>query len=191
HGIDIQTLSALIDGHAFDFYEQPFAGLLDLEIYAERTEATVFALAADILGGRSVAASAVIRHAGIAYSIAGVLRNFARDVAHGRMCMPLDLLLRHGATPQTALGGRPTQELRKAIAELRVCAEGHLNAAQPDFSALPTFILPAILPIALVRPLLMRLERLGDDPFKLTAAPRWRRQWRLWRAAHKPSRIFA
>jgi phytoene synthase len=190
YGIDVQQLSALVDAHASDFYEQPFAGLQDLEAYAEKTEATVFAIAADVLGGRSVATSAVIRHAGISYTIAGLLRNFVRNAAHGRLYVPLDLMMRHGAAPQKALGGERSDELRMAIGELRIYAQNHLDAARADFPALQESTLPAILPVASVRPLLMRLEKIADDPFRLTPAPRWQRQWRMWRAAHKPGRIF-
>ncbi|HET7850989.1 MAG TPA: phytoene/squalene synthase family protein [Pseudolabrys sp.] len=190
YAIDRQPLSDLIDAHGFDLYSEPMAELSDLEIYAERTEATVFALAADILADRSVAASAVIRHAGIAYAITALLRDFARDASRRRIYVPLDLLTRRGVVTQTAFVGQTTDGLSAALAELRLNAQHHLDLARENMSALPEAILPALLPVALVRPALARMERNGDNPFTSTAIPRWRRQWRLWRAAHNPNRIF-
>jgi phytoene synthase len=40
-----------------------------------------------------------------------------------------------------------------------------------------------LLPVALARPTLDRMERRGYVPFKPAALPQWRRQWTLWRAA--------
>jgi hypothetical protein len=47
--------------------------------------------------------------------------------------------------------------------------------------------MPALLPVALVRPALMRLE--GGDPFSPAEIAPWRRQWLIWRAARHPARI--
>jgi phytoene synthase len=190
YAIDRQPLSGLIDAHGFDLYSEPMAELSDLEIYAERTEVAVFAFAADILARRSAAASAAIRHAGIAYAIAVLLRDFARDASRRRIYLPLDLLTRHGVVAQTAFAGQMTDGLAAAVAELRLHAQHHLNLAGENMSALPEAVLPALLPFALVRPALARMERNGDDPFTFAAIPRWRRQWRLWRAAHNPHRMF-
>jgi phytoene synthase len=56
---------------------------------------------------------------------------------------------------------------------------------------LPAAALPALLPVALARPLLDRMDRKDYDPFVPVEMAQWRRQWRLWRAARRPSRIFA
>jgi len=47
--------------------------------------------------------------------------------------------------------------------------------------------MPAVLPIALVRPSLDRLER--GDAFAPSEIAPWRRQWLIWRAARNPARI--
>jgi hypothetical protein len=54
-------------------------------------------------------------------------------------------------------------------------------------AALPPLAMPALLPVALVRPALMRLE--GGDPFSPAEIAPWRRQWLIWRAARHPARI--
>jgi phytoene synthase len=53
--------------------------------------------------------------------------------------------------------------------------------------ALRRSVIPAFLPVALVRPSLDRLER--SDPFAPREIPAWRRQWLIWRAARNPARI--
>jgi phytoene synthase len=55
----------------------------------------------------------------------------------------------------------------------------------------PPAVTPALLPVALVRPTLARMERRSYDPFAPVEIARWRRQWLLWRAARRPARIFA
>jgi phytoene synthase len=42
-----------------------------------------------------------------------------------------------------------------------------------------------VLPVALVRPALDRMERRFYQPLRPTELPQWRRQWILWRAARK------
>jgi hypothetical protein len=35
------------------------------------------------------------------------------------------------------------------------------------------------------------MEDQTRDPFAVIEIPQWRRQWRLWRAAHRPALMFA
>jgi phytoene synthase len=56
-------------------------------------------------------------------------------------------------------------------------------------AAAPAEALPAVLPIALVRPTLERMER-RYDPLRPRELAGWRRQWLLWRAARDPRRIM-
>ncbi|MDI3471463.1 MAG: Phytoene synthase [Pseudolabrys sp.] len=59
-------------------------------------------------------------------------------------------------------------------------ARGHLDAAAALQPSVPEQILPALLPIAVIRPELGRATHL----------PPWRQQWLIWRAARNPGRIF-
>jgi phytoene synthase len=74
---------------------------------------------------------------------------------------------------------------------LRLHAREHLAQARPLAAGMPVAGLPALLPVALVRRVLDRMERADYDPFVPAEMPQWRRQWLLWRAARRPSRIFA
>jgi phytoene synthase len=149
------------------------------------------ALAGRILSdGREPGTSDLVHHAGIAQALAGLLAAFPRHAARRRLYLPLDQLQRHGARPEDVFAGNPTLELRAALAALRTHARHHLAAAQalaPDMSGTIT---PALLPAALVRPTLDRLDRGNRNPFGATPLPPWRRQWVLWRAARNPTRIL-
>jgi phytoene synthase len=95
------------------------------------------------------------------------------------------VLRRHGAQAEDVFAGRATTEVRAALAELRLHARGHLAVASDLVAAMPQAIAPALLPVALVRPLLARMERRRYQPFKSGDLQQWRRQWILWRAARR------
>jgi len=74
-----------------------------------------------------------------------------------------------------------------AFAELRDVARRYLARAGQELEALPQEAVPALLPLAVVRPWLDRSKR--DDPFATVELAPWRRQWLIWRAARNPARI--
>jgi phytoene synthase len=94
-------------------------------------------------------------------------------------------LQRHGASRADIAARRATPELRAALSELRLLARRQLAAARRLLPAVPAAVMPALLPVALVPPLLDRMERADHDPYVLIELPQWRRQWRLWRAARR------
>ncbi|HVV63586.1 MAG TPA: phytoene/squalene synthase family protein [Pseudolabrys sp.] len=190
YALAVEPLVALVDAHEFDIYDRPMASLTDLDIYAERTDGAACALAADILGERLPAASGVIRHAGIAQTVAGILGELGRDASRRQLFLPLDVLTRHGVDPESIFAGETTDGLRAALAEMRLYARRQLAAARASVSVVRDEIMPALLPLAVVPPMLARMERPDYEPFRFVPAPRWRRQWRLWRAARNPQRIF-
>jgi phytoene synthase len=183
-------LIALIDAHAFDLYDEPMGTLGDLENYAGKTESALFAMAAEILGWPGAAETALTRQAGIAYSIAGILRALPVHAARRQLYLPLELLERHGVNREDIFAAHAEIPLWAVLAELRAHARRHLAAAQAELDAAPPEILPALLPLALVGPVLRHMERRGNEPFEVDQMAGWRRQWWLWRAARDPSRIF-
>lgn len=189
--LPLHVLSDLIEARSFDLYEDPMASVTELEAYAVRISSAVMALAAQILndGGVSEVEAQMIRHAGIAYALAGLLSAIGMHAARRQLYIPLDLLERHGAQAQDVFAARTTPQLKGALAELRARARGHLTAVQTSASKLSPVSLPALLPTALVGPMLRRMER--HDPFFQRPLPQWRRQWLLWRAARDPRRIAA
>jgi phytoene synthase len=181
-----QAFMDLLDARAFDLYDDPFASLAELEAYAGKTASAVMALAAQILSdGRDPGPEALIRHAGIAYGIAGLLSALPIHAARRQLYVPLEILARHGARAEDVFAGAATAEVQAALAELRAYARRHLAEAQKLSGDMPAAIAPALLPVAPVRPTLNRLDRRSQNPFATTPLPPWRRQWIIWRAARR------
>ncbi len=187
HRLAAPALTALLDARRFDLYDDPMARLADLEAYARKTSSALLALAAQILGGEGEVTEAVANPAGIAYTIAGLLRAFPLHAARRQLYVPLELLDRHGVEPQDIFAGKSSENLRGALAELQAVARRHLLAAHQQIATLPDAAMSAFLPVALVRPALDRLARC--DPFAPAELSPWRRQWLIWRAARNPARI--
>jgi phytoene synthase len=184
HGLAASALRELIEARRFDLYDEPMAGLADLESYAATTSSALFALAAQILGCDAAVAA---QPAGMASGIAGLLRAFPLHADRRQLYVPTELLDRHGAHAHDIFARRPSAGLDAALQELRNLARRHLAAAREHVMALPPLALPAFLPVALVRPSLDRLER-GDAFAAIELSP-WRRQWLIWRASRNPARI--
>ncbi len=185
HHLAASGLIDLVEARRFDLYQESMAGLADLEAYGRKTASGLFALAARILAG--VGVETVVEPAGIAYAIAGLLRAFPLHAARRQLYVPIDLLERHQVQTQDLFAGRSSAGLDAALAELRNLGRRRLAAAQQRMTELPREALPALLPIALVRPSLDRLERC--NAFAPVEIPPWRRQWLIWRAARNPARI--
>jgi 15-cis-phytoene synthase len=184
-------LIALIDAHGFDLYDDAMPSLADLDAYAGHTSGTLFALAAQILGGTdgADAIAAAAAQAGIAYGVAQRLRTFPRDLARRQLFVPLNVLAQHGVTRDEIEARQNTTGLRSALAALR----DHARAAYGRFRAtapgVPEACAPAFLVAALVPPLLARLDAAAAGPFASVDVPQWRRQWALWRAARRWPRV--
>ena len=183
-------LTALIDAHGFDLYDDPMASRVNLDDYAAKCGATVFAFAGNILGAGGDQATAIAHHAGIAHAITGLLTRFGLHASRRQLYLPLDMLARHGAEREDIFAARATPELRAALAELRLYARRHLAAAHEMIATMPDAMLPALLPAALIKQTIAGMERSDYDPFQPRVVASWRRQWLLWRAARNPRRIF-
>jgi phytoene synthase len=181
------SLVGLIDAHRADLYDEPMAQMADLETYARNTGSALIVLAAQILGGTETEIATAANAAGVASTIASLLHDLPLHAARRRLCVPLEILERHGVPPEDVFAGRSSDGLRAALAELRDVARGHLATLQRQIRLVPEAAVPAFLPVALVRPSLDRLER--SDPFAPVGIAPWRRQWLIWRAARNPTRI--
>jgi phytoene synthase len=188
HGLPIDQVTGLIAAHRFDLYNEPMGTLAEFDDYARATSAALIVLSARILGDAS-SLGEVAYHAGLAQAIAGLLEALPVHAARGQLYVPIEVLDRHGVTREDIAAGLATQQLHAALGEMRRKARGHLAQAARLAADMPTELLPAVLPIALVRPILDRTEH--HNPFVPGGLAQWRRQWRLWRAARRPARIFA
>jgi 15-cis-phytoene synthase len=179
------VLLDLIEARRFDLYDDPMPSLGDLEAYLQRTSSSLISLAALVLAGAEL--EAVAAPAGLAAGLAQTLRGFPIHVARRQLYLPTQMLERHQVRLHDVFAGRSSPGLVAAFAEVRNAARRHLASAGQELKALPPEALPALLPLALVRPWLDRSER--SDPFAPVELAPWRRQWLIWRAARNPARI--
>jgi len=192
YALPIDRLHSLLEARTFDLYNDPMPGLTELDAYARETSSTLMALAMHILGNGEVAEANPTVPAGIAYAITGLLRALPHHAARGQVFVPDELLSRHGIGRETILSRRINGGLVSALRELRGYARRQLETVREPLAALPTRLIPALLPVALVRLYLHRMDQPDYDPFLTPVeVPQWRRQWVLWRAARAPRRITA
>jgi phytoene synthase len=191
YNIAPDRLSAIVDAHTFDLYDDPLQTLDDLDNHAVMTQSALIDIAADMLGADRSETMMLIRSAGIATMVAGILTGLSRHAARGQVYIPLEVLDRHKVTREEVLARQDGEPLKAALAELRRHARRQLAAAQADMPYVPPAIWPALLPLALVGPVLRPMDRRGYEPFDVPALSLIKRQWLLWRAARDPSRIFA
>ena len=116
----------------FDLYDDPMASLAELERYAAQTSSALIELAARILSDGTRSGRRRSRRAMPASpmpSPACCAR--CRSMPRARqLYVPADMLERHGAQAEDVFAGKATTELRAALAELRLRARQHLDAAR-------------------------------------------------------------
>jgi 15-cis-phytoene synthase len=190
YGFVARPLLELIDERTFDLYDEPMPTVGALELYAIRTRSPIFAMAAGILKSGALPSEMFTLDASVASTIGGILRSFGLHAARRQLYVPLEILDRHQVQPADIFAERMSAPLLAALAEMREIARRHLAAAQVKLKSAPPEILPAFLPVALVGPQLLRMERPDYQPLQFEPLAPWRRQWLLWRAARDPSRIF-
>jgi phytoene synthase len=183
--LPMQAFEALLDGRAFDLYDDPMPSLNDFEGYCGETCSVLFRLGALILAkGRDPGGADAAGHAGVAYAMTGLLRALPLTSARGQVYLPTDLLARHGLSREDIVAKRDSPALRAALAELRGHARRHLGEARALLRQAPSEIAPAFLSLAYVPLYLVAMDRARYAPFAtIIEAPQWRRQWALWRAA--------
>lgn len=185
--LPIPALTALVDAHTHDLYDDLLQSVTDLEGYCGETCSSLFRLAALILAdGGDPGSADLAGHAGVAYGIAGLMGHAARHAARGQIFVPAELAERHGSAREDLLNGRDSAQLRAMFAELAGLALRHLDTAEAMLPASPVAVAPAYVGLALVRPLLKRMTRPGFGWFHEAAdLPQWRSQWHLWRYSRR------
>lgn len=183
--LSCQPFHDLIEARTFDIYDDPMPTIPDLEAYARATSSQPMAVASEILGVRGCNwTAAMVDHGGIAYAITGLLRAMPFHASRGQIFLPDEIIARHGVDREDLFSARETPELRAALTEVRALARHHLDQAGTCIRDICKQAVPAVLPIALVRPYLQTMDRPGYKPFaEKCVVPQWRRQWTLWKAA--------
>ena len=191
HELDATRLVAFIDAHTFDLYDEPFNTLDDLDNHAALSDGLLMSAAAKILGHDGFAIGTLMRHAGIALTVARLVLALPKHAARHQLYIPVEVLERHGVDRDTLFAGQDSDALRAALAELRRHARRQMQAAKLEAGEVPAGIMPALLPLALIGPTFKRMDRRGYEPFSPEPLSQLKRQWLIWRASRDPRRIFA
>lgn len=144
-GLDMEQVAALIDGREADMEDAPPADTTALLSYAEATSVPLMKLAVQQLGAS--VDEAVVRPAGTAYALTGILRATPHLIAQRRVQLPAALLGAHGLTPDAVVQTDCSASLPAVIAEVANEADRLLREARrvkPARAALPA-LLPAVL----------------------------------------------
>lgn len=182
-----QPFVDLIDARVFDLYDDAMPRVNDLEGYCGETASALIRLGSLVLcDGAEPGGAAAAGHAGVAYGVTGLLRALPWHSRQGQVYLPADILKPYGVTREDIVTGRGGPGLLRATADLRALARRHLDAYGAARATIAPAARAAFLPVALVEPYLAAMERPGYDPLNsLVTIPRWRRLWRLWRAARR------
>jgi phytoene synthase len=191
HRIERDRLTALIDAHAVELYDDLFATLDDLDNHGALTEGIVLGAAGKILVAEGLAVDALARHAGIALTIARNLVLLPSRALRHWIGIPREVHERHGVAVGSVLARQDSDALKAALAETRRHARRQLQAASLEAGEAPAALMPALLPLASVGPQLRRMDRRGYEPFAPDVLSPLARQWLIWRASRDARRIFA
>lgn len=180
--VALADFEALIAARSFDSSADRLSDFAALESYVDSTSGQLMRLAAQILGGPP-GLDRILREAGLAYGLAGLLRALSFHNVRHKLYLPLDLLAALDVAPETFFHLEQGEPRRvAAIRQVALKAKDHFLAARQSMAATgapkPGAALAAILPAALV-PVYLRKLASGQE------VPIHRRQMALLSAAMK------
>lgn len=161
HSLPVAPLAALVEARRADLYSDPPATLADAEGRLGETQSSLFQLAAIVAGSAGPESAEAAGHAGVAYGLARRLAGLAHEQARRRTILPLEVLARHGLGPEDAYTRDTGPALLDAVADLAAHARRRVAEARAGMGTLPRPLRSPFLPLAIVEPLLKRVERLG------------------------------
>lgn len=164
HGLPRLALANLTEARIFDIYDDPMPDRATLEGYLGETASTLFQLSAQILDPAAAEQSAdAAGHAGVAYGISGLMRLAPLHRSRGQVYVPGDILAAAGMDAAIWLSGENPGAMAQATTIFAALAREHLSRAEKAIAGLPKTMRPAFLPLAVVKPVLTRVEKAGAD----------------------------
>lgn len=173
HGLPRTALANLTEARIFDLYDDPMPDRTALEGYLGETASTLIQLSSQILDSEAAERSAdASGHAGVAYGICGLMRLAPLHRSRGQVYVPGDILAAAGMDTAGWLAGDDREAMRQLTAIFAALAREHLAKAEKAVAGLPKTLRPAFLPLAVVKPVLARVEKAGaahaDKPVSLS-----------------------
>jgi 15-cis-phytoene synthase len=166
YALPTAPLVRLIEARRFDLYHDPMPDIATFEGYAGETVSVLHQLTAMILnGGRPVEAADAAGHLGVAQALAGHLRAFGYNAAHGRIFLPWSVFAANGVVEEDVLAGKTREGLASGRRQLLELARSHLGTARGAVGALPRALRPAFAGMALLPAQLERIAASESEPF--------------------------
>ncbi len=163
HSLPLQPFIDMIEARSADLYSDPPATLADVEGRLGETQSALFQLAALAAGAPAADAADAAGHAGVAYELARRLAGFASERARGRTVLPQDLLATEEMKAADVFAPEPPDGVARTALGMVSFARHHLRLAGAAAARVPRPARLVFLPLAIVEPLLNRIERTGTD----------------------------
>ncbi|KAH8303401.1 hypothetical protein KR059_009890 [Drosophila kikkawai] len=143
-----------------------FESVRELEEYAEQTFSSLLLLLVEISGVRDLQVDHAASHLGKALGIATLLRAIPHAGRQQAVCVPLEVLVRHGVSQERVIRGRSDDKgVEECIFEVASAANTHLNLARKLHDQVPRPVRKIFLPAVATDGYLERLRRAN---FQLT-----------------------
>ncbi|MDO8287703.1 MAG: phytoene/squalene synthase family protein [Parvibaculum sp.] len=178
---DANGLTELIDARERDLDDEPFEDMEDLLRYCAGTSSGLMELAARAVSpDYAGAAKGVIKSAGIAYALTGLLRALPLHASQGRLYVPLSLLRQNDIDPHEIFAGKYTDGLRSVVQLYVDEARHNLKSARQARNSMAREVLPALWPASLCDAYLSVIAKPDFNPFRdAVTLPPLRLQMRL------------
>ncbi len=170
-----------IAGRQFDFYDDAFPTMVELEAYLGETRSGLIQIAALALSdGRDLGSAEASGLAGVALGLTDWLAGLAAP--RPAPLIPQNMLEAHDAAAEDMRERLMTPALEAALRELAALARWRLGEAQTARRRLPPALAPAYAGLAAAPLRLDAVERGLARAFEVEPiVAAWRRQWALWR----------
>ncbi|KAH8237740.1 hypothetical protein KR038_010276 [Drosophila bunnanda] len=143
-----------------------FESVRELEEYAEQTFSSLLLLLVEISGVRDLQVDHAASHLGKALGIATLLRAIPHAGRQQAVCVPLEVLVRHGVSQERVIRGRSDDKgVEECIFEVASAANTHLKLARKLHDQVPRPVRKIFLPAVATD---AYLERLRRSNFQLT-----------------------
>jgi len=175
--IPLDLFRSLLDGLEMDLENRRYATWEELERYCWHVASCVGRMVVVILDCDSPAARAFADRLGLAMQLTNIARDVQEDGREGRVYLPLELLEKHGVTPEDVLENRIGPGVRAALREAGQRADRGYDEALALLSADEHHRLKTARVMAgLYRPILGELAKRDWNPFLGKAGyPIWRK----------------
>lgn len=130
HGVRPSALSGLIESVEIDLRQNRWMDRAALVHYCRMSSGQTLRVAAMLLGIKSPAAADAAEQLGVALRLISTVRHLGRDVAQGRVYLPLDALQRHGVKAVQLQQRDVTAPIRALLQEQTEAARTALQTAQ-------------------------------------------------------------